>query len=74
MRGGWRRIGMMALGNLALLGGGRGRCAPPPPGPRSRARKAVAAHHGFPIGSSLPMIGDWDTGRQPAVALREPMA
>jgi hypothetical protein len=25
-------------------------------------------------GSSLPMIGDWDTGRQPAVALREPMA
>jgi hypothetical protein len=27
-----------------------------------------------PIGSSLPMIGDWDTGRQPAVALREPMA
>jgi hypothetical protein len=29
---------------------------------------------GFPVGSSLPMIGDWDTGRQPAVALREPMA
>ena len=25
-------------------------------------------------GSSLPMIGDWDTDRQPAVALREPMA
>jgi hypothetical protein len=26
------------------------------------------------LGSSLPMIGDWDTGRQPTVALREPMA
>jgi hypothetical protein len=25
-------------------------------------------------GSSPPMIGDWDAGRQPAVALREPMA
>jgi len=31
-------------------------------------------HYRFRRGSSLPMIGDWDTGRQPAVALREPMA
>ena len=27
-----------------------------------------------PFGSSLPMIGDWDAVRQPAVALREPVA
>jgi hypothetical protein len=41
MRGGWRRIGMMALGNLALLGGGGGAAPRPRPGPGAAPGKRL---------------------------------
>jgi hypothetical protein len=56
--------------------GSRLRSLTPPPIDAPPAESTRIPHLDLrkPEGSSLPMIGDWDTGWQPAVALREPMA